>query len=822
MAEVSKWDEMRRHMKRSWGRGWKMFIHSKYGATGFAIILLFLVMAIFAPFLTPYTPHFEAPSIDSLRPYVYAFNSNAPVEGITIGYTQLVTAPSEGGSWIIINHGKSIQGIFTQDPKRVGSPNLEPWATNSLRFTLQLSSIPGLGPQETVTHMAFLAPSTSDLQYHYSGPGQHPNWDGEIVFTTQDHLVIYDIFNLMPNSQYSRMVVEPLDFTPTWVEVDTTSSGNLTSPVVYAPGAAVFPSRFIAVGDDYHMNVYWYYYTYSNDSYMPSAKNCLYSVLNAVYSEKIIEKPLLFYNDQLYNQNVSKDQNVIVVPLQTETIVYKGFDTHTFPLPFVTPGMLPITPTPHIVKTVFDFALTAELGYYAGAPDVGKNYIFLPSQENGAAVVYVMKPNGDSSGHAAVVDDWTMKMGNGVISAAPSVTYASGNFTVYNAKYVSSVDETYIYKYVKGASSSTFEMEPFTHTSTGAIEVPHKAVLLNNMILQNGEMLVVTQEKNKELQLYVLDFADYLRTGKMIVSPFMYYDNHTKKLEPFPYPQGGKLSFYTYMGSLSGTRYSPTASFDLYGLYYCSNTNTIGLVNPKGNNVLPLPPGKYFSGNTYILGTDDKGHDIWTWLVYGSRVAFIVGITAAFISVMIGTLYGVYSGFKGGATDTVLMRFVDIMLTIPTLPILLILTAILGPSIWNIIMVISAFGWAGIARVIRAQTLSLRGRPFVDAARVAGASNRRIMFSHIFPNVLPYSFLYMTLGVAGAILTEAALSFLGLGDPKAISWGQMLYSIQTAGAVMYAWWWLLPPGLAITLISTGFYLIGRAFDEILNPRLRKR
>jgi len=189
---------------------------------------------------------------------------------------------------------------------------------------------------------------------------------------------------------------------------------------------------------------------------------------------------------------------------------------------------------------------------------------------------------------------------------------------------------------------------------------------------------------------------------------------------------------------------------------------------------------------------------------------------------MIGTLYGGYSGFKGGATDTVLMRFVDIMLTIPTLPILLILTDILGPSIWNIILVITAFGWAGIARVIRAQTLSLRGRPFVDAARVAGASNRRIMFSHIFPNVLPYSFLYMTLGVAGAILTEAALSFLGLGDPRAISWGQMLYSIQTAGAVMYAWWWLLPPGLAITLISTGFYLIGRAFDEILNPRLRKR
>jgi peptide/nickel transport system permease protein len=242
----------------------------------------------------------------------------------------------------------------------------------------------------------------------------------------------------------------------------------------------------------------------------------------------------------------------------------------------------------------------------------------------------------------------------------------------------------------------------------------------------------------------------------------------------------------------------------------------------KGESRLPLPPGRYVSGNYYILGTDAQGHDIWTWLVYGSRVAFLVGITAAFMQVVIGSLYGVISGFKGGWVDTVMMRFADIMLTLPFLPIILILTSIVGRSLWNIIFVLGIFGWAGISRVIRAQTLSLKNRPFVDAALVAGASGWRIMISHILPNVLPFAFLYMTLGVAGAILSEAALSFLGLGDPQAVSWGQMLSTIQTSGATMYAWWWLLPPGLAITLISLGFYLVGRAFDEILNPRLRKR
>jgi peptide/nickel transport system permease protein len=338
-------------------------------------------------------------------------------------------------------------------------------------------------------------------------------------------------------------------------------------------------------------------------------------------------------------------------------------------------------------------------------------------------------------------------------------------------------------------------------------------------VYENSELFMLTKDNS----VYLMDLHLYEKAGYVSIGKLSDYNNETGEISLFPYPPGSKLTYFTFMGGLTGTKYSiKAAAFDIYGIYYCNDTNTVGLVILKGESLLPLPPGKYISGNWYIIGTDDKGHDLWTWLVYGSRVAFTVGILASFFSVMIGTLYGVYSGYKGGITDTLMMRFVDIMLTLPALPVLLILTSILGPSIWNIILVIALLGWSGIARVIRAQTLSLKSRPFVDAAKVAGASNIRIMLSHIFPNVLPFSFLYMTLGVAGAIISEASLSFLGLGDPKAISWGQMLYSIQTAGATMYAWWWLLPPGLSITLISLGFYLVGRAFDEILNPRLRKR
>jgi len=223
------------------------------------------------------------------------------------------------------------------------------------------------------------------------------------------------------------------------------------------------------------------------------------------------------------------------------------------------------------------------------------------------------------------------------------------------------------------------------------------------------------------------------------------------------------------------------------------------------------------------LGTDYKGGDILSQLMKGAQIAFIVGITSAFVSVLIGTGIGLISGYFGGFIDTLLMRMTDIVLTLPGLPLVIIISSSIGrQSVWLIILIIALLGWPSTARVIRSQTLSLKERPFVEAAKVAGAGNFRIIFYHIAPNILPLSFLYMTFGVSGAILTEAGLSFIGLGDPSQVSWGMMLQWCFTTGHTFRAPYWILPPGVCISLLTFSFYLIGRAMDEIVNPRLRER
>jgi peptide/nickel transport system permease protein len=246
----------------------------------------------------------------------------------------------------------------------------------------------------------------------------------------------------------------------------------------------------------------------------------------------------------------------------------------------------------------------------------------------------------------------------------------------------------------------------------------------------------------------------------------------------------------------------------------------------SGTVISPLPPtwatsDKPPSGNTYWLGTDTQGHDILSQTILGSRIALLVGFLSAFFSIAIGLIFGLVSGYYGKGIDAVLMRFTDVILVLPSLPLLITFAAIMSPSIWNIILIISIVGWGGVARVIRAEVLSLKERPFIDSARVTGASKSRIMFKHIAPNVLPLGLLYMTFAVSGAILFEASLSFIGLGDPSNMTWGMMLNYVQNSDPLNH-WWWLLPPGICITLVCLAFFLLGRAFDEIVNPRLRRR
>ncbi|MBI1296889.1 ABC transporter permease subunit [bacterium] len=225
----------------------------------------------------------------------------------------------------------------------------------------------------------------------------------------------------------------------------------------------------------------------------------------------------------------------------------------------------------------------------------------------------------------------------------------------------------------------------------------------------------------------------------------------------------------------------------------------------------------------HLLGTNDIGQDILSELIYGSRVSLTVGLVAALLAIGIGTLAGVVAGYFGGFVDALIMRVVDVVLVIPFLPLMILLAAFAGPSFGNLILVIGLLTWARPARVIRSQTLSLRNRTYIEAAQSIGAQPGRILFRHILPGVLPLSLAQLVLAASTAILVEASLSFLGLGDPTTKSWGTVLYYAQVRSAFLSgAWiWWVLPPGFLITLAVLGFALVGFALEEVLNPQLRR-
>jgi len=220
------------------------------------------------------------------------------------------------------------------------------------------------------------------------------------------------------------------------------------------------------------------------------------------------------------------------------------------------------------------------------------------------------------------------------------------------------------------------------------------------------------------------------------------------------------------------------------------------------------------------LGTDDLGRDVLVRMLYGARISLLVGFVAVGISCLIGIVFGALAGYYGGWVDSLIMRFVDIMLCFPTFFLILAVIAFLDPSIWNIMIVIGLTSWMGVARLIRAEFLSLRQRDFVLAAQALGASDGRLIFRHILPNAMSPVLVSATLGVAGAILTESALSFLGIGvQPPTPSWGNMLIvGKQTLGS---AWWLSVFPGLAILVTVLGYNLLGEGIRDALDPRLKE-
>jgi peptide/nickel transport system permease protein len=239
--------------------------------------------------------------------------------------------------------------------------------------------------------------------------------------------------------------------------------------------------------------------------------------------------------------------------------------------------------------------------------------------------------------------------------------------------------------------------------------------------------------------------------------------------------------------------------------------------NASSLDVLAEPSGDH------PLGTTENGSDVLSQLLVGARVSIIVGFAAAAISAVLGSAVGLAGGYFGGWTDRVLDALENWFLVIPTLPLMIVLARLLDPSLTVLIVVIGLTSWAGTGRIVRAQVLTLRERAFVERARALGAKDGYIIRTHILPNTLPLIFANTVLIVAVAILSEAALSFLGLGDPNRVSWGSMLENAFESGAPSAgAWWYVIPPGLCITLLVLAVSLLGYLFEEYVNPRLREQ
>jgi peptide/nickel transport system permease protein len=223
----------------------------------------------------------------------------------------------------------------------------------------------------------------------------------------------------------------------------------------------------------------------------------------------------------------------------------------------------------------------------------------------------------------------------------------------------------------------------------------------------------------------------------------------------------------------------------------------------------------------HLLGQDDAGKDVLSSVIYGARISLTVGFSASIIIISLGSVLGMLAGYFGGRTDMIIMRIVDAILVIPQLPLMLVIIAVAGRGLVNIILVIGLLSWTYMARLVRAQVLTVKERQFILRARSIGVGHFLIMVRHILPQVVPIIFAEATLDVSYAILSEATLSFLGLGDPTLVSWGSMLNRAFLRGAVTRgAWWYLVPPGLALAWVTLALSFIGNALQEIVNPRLK--
>ncbi|GAB3889118.1 ABC transporter permease [Kibdelosporangium lantanae] len=224
----------------------------------------------------------------------------------------------------------------------------------------------------------------------------------------------------------------------------------------------------------------------------------------------------------------------------------------------------------------------------------------------------------------------------------------------------------------------------------------------------------------------------------------------------------------------------------------------------------------------YLLGTDENGRSILALTLWGTRVSLLVGLSATALAVIIGTLVGILAAHFGRWVSGVLMPITDFFLIMPSLVLAIALSTVLNGGVGTIILAIGVVSWPTGARLVRAQTLSVEARPYIERAKALGGGHGHVIVKHVLPSVLPLVFVNTTLAVGNAIVSESTLSFLGLGDPNNVTWGSILHAANSSGAITYgAWWYLLPPGVAIALVVLSFTLVGRALETVLNPKLRE-
>lgn len=739
---------------------------------GFAIVVFFALIAILAPVIAPYPRLYLAPDADRFKvnSFSYGLPQNLTYSGPVLGPTTPLN-DAVGSMWDI--NWNASRGIVYMNLLRYAlgfneSPFL---ATRNLTISFDVtqafgvSPIPGL-PLHSVYYMV---PAKDWTPNGTTGPA---SLNGAVAFFTGSDFVAADPFNHTVFFNYH------LDFAPTMTGQDPASAGTmLIAPLqnTVSVGLGQFPVgpyEYFYASDGNQTAVFEIDYVHAG--YCPCDPP--HGNPQVVFSNgNLSAPPFIYYNQYKVtqaNQWRSGPGQGIFLPLTNNTL--KVMDVTG-----TTRAYLPLT---------LDGAPASVVGNIGYVQTQFPPELILPLKSSTATGLAYLDLNSLHLGNEFVLNSTAWEPIGTPASRTGNATFAAFYNSANDTTFLVGIDAT-------GALLSNGQFQVYF---PGRIHDYFYAYEPKQIFLQAADH-----------RLYTL--ATVFETNALVVPDL------------FTVVPPTTVESVRYAGAFGGTLYGTLLSTqELNGIWTDPSTGLTTVFQLTGTPRTPLPPGTYSSGSPYYWGTDFFGGDILTQWIYGTQVAFVVGLLAALFSVGIGTLVGVISGYYGKVIDTLLMRTTDVFLVLPFLPIVLVLISITAPSIWIIIMVIAVLGWPGIARVIRAQVLSLKERPFVDAARVSGASDLRLVFLHIAPNVLPFSFLYMSLSVGGAIITEAALSFLGFGDPSVTSWGGMLSNLLTFSGGLYAYWWLLPPGLGITFLSLGFYLIGRGFDEIINPRLRRR